>query len=75
MPHRGGHRFEWLERVVILDQGVAWNGETYGSLSQVAKAMTGTIVFCHAGVSLLHLGRRGSRGARAKSATPDIGSA
>jgi Protein of unknown function (DUF2924) len=36
---------EWngrLERVMILDQGVAWNGESYGSLSQVAKAMTGT---------------------------------
>ena len=37
---------EWngrLERVMILDQGVAsWNGETYDSLSQVAKAMTGT---------------------------------
>jgi Protein of unknown function (DUF2924) len=36
---------EWngrLERVMILDQGVAWNGETYRSLSQVAKAMTGT---------------------------------
>jgi hypothetical protein len=35
---------EWngrLERVMILDQGVAWNGGTYGSLSQVA-AMTGT---------------------------------
>jgi Protein of unknown function (DUF2924) len=36
---------EWngkLERVMILDQGFAWNGETYASLSQVAKAMTGT---------------------------------
>jgi Protein of unknown function (DUF2924) len=36
---------EWngrLERVMILDKGFAWNGETYGSLSQVAKAMTGT---------------------------------
>jgi hypothetical protein len=36
---------EWngrLERVMILDQGFAWNGETYDSLSQVAKAMTGT---------------------------------
>jgi hypothetical protein len=36
---------EWngrLERVIILDQGVAWNGKTYGSLSQVAKAITGT---------------------------------
>ena len=36
---------EWngrLERVMILEKGVAWNGGTYGSLSQVAKAMTGT---------------------------------
>jgi len=36
---------EWngrLERVMILEKGLAWNGETYGSLSQVAKAMTGT---------------------------------
>jgi Protein of unknown function (DUF2924) len=36
---------EWngkLEREMILDKGFAWNGETYGSLSQVAKAMTGT---------------------------------
>ena len=36
---------EWngrLERVMILDHGVAWNGRTYCSLSQVAKAMTGT---------------------------------
>jgi hypothetical protein len=36
---------EWngrLEHVMILDNGFAWNGETYGSLSQVAKAMTGT---------------------------------
>jgi len=36
---------EWngrIERVMILDKGFAWNGQTYGSLSQVAKAMTGT---------------------------------
>ena len=36
---------EWngrIERVMILDNGFAWNGETYGSRSQVAKAMTGT---------------------------------
>ena len=36
---------EWngnLERVMVLERGFAWNGETYGSLSQVAKAMTGT---------------------------------
>jgi hypothetical protein len=36
---------EWkgrLERVMVLDKGFVWNGVTYGSLSQVAKAMTGT---------------------------------
>jgi hypothetical protein len=36
---------EWngrLERVVILEEGFAWNGQTFGSLSQIAKAMTGT---------------------------------
>jgi hypothetical protein len=27
---------------MVLDEGFAWNGETYGSLSQIAKAMTGT---------------------------------
>ena len=36
---------EWngkLERVMTLEKGFAWNGETYVSLSQIAKAMTGT---------------------------------
>jgi hypothetical protein len=36
---------EWrgkLERVMALEEGFAWNGATYRSLSQVAKAMTGT---------------------------------
>ena len=36
---------EWkgkLERVTALDEGFAWNGWTYDSLSQVAKAITGT---------------------------------
>ena len=36
---------EWngrLEQVMILEQGFAWNGQTFGSLSQIAKAMTGT---------------------------------
>src|SRR5450432_3198594 len=36
---------EWrgkLERVVVLEQGFAWNGKNFGSLSQIAKAMTGT---------------------------------
>ena len=36
---------EWKgkpERVMVLDKGFAWNGQTFGSLSQVAKAVTGT---------------------------------
>ena len=36
---------EWkghLERVMVLDAGFAWNGGVYASLSQVAKAITGT---------------------------------
>ena len=35
---------EWqgkLQRVMILDDGFAWNGETYSSLSKVASAITG----------------------------------
>ena len=36
---------EWngrTERVMVLDEGHAWNGSVYRSLSQVAKAITGT---------------------------------
>ena len=36
---------EWkgkLERVMILEEGFAWNGQTYRSLSQIARVMTGT---------------------------------
>jgi Protein of unknown function (DUF2924) len=36
---------EWrgkLERVMVLEEGFAWNGRNFGSLSQIAKAMTGT---------------------------------
>jgi len=36
---------EWngkLERVMILEEGFAWNGQTFSSLSQIARAMTGT---------------------------------
>jgi hypothetical protein len=36
---------EWngkLERVMVLEKGFAWNGETFASLSQIAKAMTCT---------------------------------
>ena len=28
--------------MTVLGKGFAWNGKTYGSLSQIAKAMTGT---------------------------------
>lgn len=31
-----------LHRVVVLDDGFAWNGATYRSLSEVARAITGT---------------------------------
>jgi Protein of unknown function (DUF2924) len=36
---------EWkgkLERVMVLEKGFAWNGKSYSSLSQIAKAITGT---------------------------------
>jgi Protein of unknown function (DUF2924) len=36
---------EWrgrLERVTVLSEGFAWSGDTYASLSMVAKAITGT---------------------------------
>jgi hypothetical protein len=36
---------EWdgkSQRVMVLDQGFAWNGTTYRSLTQIAFAMTGT---------------------------------
>jgi hypothetical protein len=36
---------EWegaLQRVMVLEEGFAWNGGTYDSLSQVARAITGT---------------------------------
>ncbi len=36
---------EWdgqVHRVMALDQGFAWNGRTYASLSKVALAITGT---------------------------------
>jgi hypothetical protein len=36
---------EWdgrVERVMVLEEGYAWNGSTFRGLSQVAKAITGT---------------------------------
>lgn len=36
---------EWqgtLQRITVLDDGFAWNGKSYRSLSEVARAITGT---------------------------------
>ena len=36
---------EWegnLHRVMVLDEGFAWNGQSFASLSKVARAITGT---------------------------------
>jgi hypothetical protein len=36
---------EWqgaMHSVMVLEQGFAWNGQTYASLSEVARAITGT---------------------------------
>ena len=36
---------EWnaqAHRVMVVDEGFAWNGKTYDSLSKVAFAITGT---------------------------------
>jgi Protein of unknown function (DUF2924) len=55
---------EWngrLERVMVLDKGFAWNGRTYGSLSQVAKAMTGTSWNGHRFFGLGPVGGKASR--------------
>jgi Protein of unknown function (DUF2924) len=54
-PAKGDHRHglqpgtvlvrEWdgtSQRVMVLEQGFAWNGTTYRSLTQIAFAMTGT---------------------------------
>ncbi len=57
---------EWngvLQRVMVLEKGFAWNGRTYGSLSQIAKAMTGTSWNGHRFFGL----RPASSGARVKS--------
>jgi hypothetical protein len=31
-----------MQRVAVLDDGFAWNGKTYSSLSKIAFAITGT---------------------------------
>jgi hypothetical protein len=62
---------EWrgkMERVMVLDKGFAWNGRTFGSLSQVAKAVTGTSWNGHRFFGLRSVKGQGSkRGARPSS--------
>jgi Protein of unknown function (DUF2924) len=56
---------EWkgkLERVMVLDKGFAWNGRTFGSLSQVAKAITGTSWNGHRFFGLRSAKEQSSRG-------------
>ena len=62
---------EWnsrLKRVMILDDGYAWNGCVYRSLSQVAKAITGTNWNGHRFFGLR--GIRNGTSDRKRSATP-----
>jgi hypothetical protein len=57
---------EWkgkLQRVTVLEKGFAWNGKSYSSLSQIAKAMTGTAWNGHR-----FFGLRTARSARAVQA-------
>lgn len=63
---------EWkgkLERVMVLDGGVAWEGATYGSLSQIARAMTGTSWNGHRFFGLRQ-GRQAATEARSTSGNP-----
>jgi hypothetical protein len=60
---------------MVLEKGFAWNGKTYGSLSQIAKAMTGTSWNGHRFFGLRPGGpcvkrRAGRRLMRAASAPP-----
>ena len=60
---------EWrgrLERVTVLDVGFAWNGTTFGSLSMVAKAITGTSWNGHRFFGL-RSGRQASKKGKAQS--------
>jgi Protein of unknown function (DUF2924) len=63
---------EWkghLVRVIVLDDGFAWNDDAYASLSQVAKAITGTNWNGHRffGLKAVRTGERGKVGPRAQA--------
>jgi hypothetical protein len=78
---------EWkgrLERVMILEEGFARNGQTYGTRSQIAKAMTGSNWNGHRFFGLLQKkaavpykdrSRRSSRGRAAATAEQKTASA
>jgi hypothetical protein len=71
---------EWkgeLQRVTVMEKGFAWNGKSYSSLSQIAKAMTGTAWNGHRFFGLrTATSARAARMRRAKrseaTATPDV---
>ncbi len=68
---------EWngrLERVMVLEKGFAWNGRTYGSLSQTAKAMTGTSWNGHRFFALRPASQRAGR-KTSRPAIRDMGAA
>jgi Protein of unknown function (DUF2924) len=64
---------EWngrVERVMVLDEGYAWNGGVYRSLSQVAKAITGTHWNGHRFFGLKGIRNSISSGRRIAAPTP-----
>src|SRR5260370_24123264 len=65
---------EWqgkLERVMVLEEGFAWNGRTFGSLSQIAKAMTGTSWNGHRFFALRQVKAVSARAASSRSRRPN----
>jgi hypothetical protein len=65
---------EWkgkLERVMVIDNGFAWNGQTFNSLSQVAKAVTGTSWNGHRFFGSKSAKERGSRRREARLSTDE----
>jgi Protein of unknown function (DUF2924) len=71
---------EWngtLERVMVPEEGFAWKGQTFRSLSQIAKAITGTNWNGHRFFGLRHAaadqakGRRKNRGEGAEMTALD----
>jgi Protein of unknown function (DUF2924) len=64
---------------MILEEGFAWNGKNFGSLSQIAKAMTGTNWNGHRFFGLrqtkgTHVGAKIAGGKRRRGASDGLGS-